>query len=106
MLRSDMPQTFYLKDYKTPPYTADDVHLLFDIRDDETVITSRVTYTKNNSEDAPLVLNGEHLTLVSVTKNGETLRKGDDFTVDDKVLTLPCPAEESFELEIVTRRSG
>jgi len=103
MLRSDMPQTFYLKDYKTPPYTADDVHLLFDIRDDETVITSRVTYTKNNSEDAPLVLNGEHLTLVSVTKNGETLRKDDDFTVDDKVLTLPCPAEESFELEIVTR---
>ena len=104
-MRTDMPQTVYLKDYKKPPYNVSHVHLDFDIHDGITTITSTVDYKKNNSEDAPLVLNGEHLTLISVKLDGETLEKDTDFQLTDKLLTLPCPDQDDFRLEIVTEMS-
>jgi len=101
-MRTDMPQTFYLKDYQNPPFTVDQIHLDFDIFDGKTIVTATTAYKKNHDGDLPLILNGEHLDLISVKIDGALLTKDQDYQLDDKILTLPCPAQDSFRLEIVT----
>ncbi len=97
-MRTDTPQTIFLKDYKEPDYKVMDVDMRFEIFDDKTIVHTKAQYTQNNDTDAPLFLNGEKLKLVSCKLDAKDIQP----KVDDKGMTIPCPGKDIFTLEIVT----
>lgn len=99
MLRTDTPKTIYLKDYKPYPYELLNLDLNFDIHEGETFVTAKTKLKKKDGTKNDIFLNGEHLTLKEVKLDGQAIN---DFTQDDKGLTIPCPASDEFELEITT----
>ena len=98
------PETIRLEDYRVPEFLIDNVDLTFDLFDESTTVTSRLTMRRNPQSDrptAPLVLDGHHMELVSVAVDGEALG-GNRYSVDESSLTL-SDVPDDFTLEIVTR---
>ncbi len=94
------PQTKYLKDYKKPDFRIVHVHLLFDIRDGKTTVTATTQFEKDNPQAKHLILDGEKMTLKSVSLNGDALMDN-RYAVDEQSLTvLDVPSE--FTLKVVT----
>ncbi|MCB9995696.1 MAG: aminopeptidase N [Rhodospirillales bacterium] len=102
-MRTDTPKTIHLKDYEPPHYHVEHIDMTFKILEDHTVVfaTSRMKRAANGT-DKPIVLNGEHLVLKGVKLDGVLLRDGDEYSIDEKFLTIPCPAQDEFTLEIET----
>lgn len=98
-MRTETPQTIYLKDYKPYPYILNSVNLNFDLREGVTQVTSTLLFTKKAGDPDDLVLNGEALELVSVKLNNIAI---DNYKINETYLSLPCPPSESFTLEIIT----
>ena len=94
-----IPQTIYLKEYQAPAYDVVSLHLHFDLRETETVVTATQHLKRLRGE--PLVLNGEDLALLSITIDGETLAPG-RYEVSDESLTIKDPPSQ-FQLTIRTR---
>lgn len=68
------PQTIYLKDYTVPDYFIDHVELTFHLDDEQTKVSSQLSMRLNpKGKRAPLKLNGENLTLLSVRLNRKEL---------------------------------
>ncbi|MFP4314186.1 MAG: aminopeptidase N, partial [Alphaproteobacteria bacterium] len=99
MLRTETPKTIYLKDYKPYPYELIGVDLNFDIHDGKTSVHTKIRMRKKASVSEDIYLNGEHLTLKDVKIDGQSIN---DYKHDDISLTIPCPANDEFELEITT----
>jgi len=102
-MKTDTPQTVYLKDYKPYPFEVESLDLNFDIHDGYTIVTAKSTWKRLNEKAQEVFLNGEHLELMSVKVNGADI---DDYKHDEKALRVPCPqgpAGDAFELEITTR---
>ncbi|HWA89276.1 MAG TPA: aminopeptidase N [Rhizomicrobium sp.] len=97
-MRTDEPRTIALKDYQPPAYRVSEVALTFALDPQATRVRSVMTVAR--VADAPLVLNGEHLKLVSVTLDGKPVA----HTTDDETLTI-ASTPERFTLEIVTEIS-
>ena len=97
-MRTDTPKTIYLKDYQPPLYLAHHIELEFKIFEDKTLVKATTHYKKNAKGSAPLILNGEHLKLVSVDLDGDE----PEYEVDDKFLTISSPDKEEFTLTIIT----
>lgn len=96
-MRTDTPQTIYLKDYKPYPYALKHIDLNFDIHDDGTVVTATIQIERKENE--PLYLHGEDLELLSVKIDGVAFK---DYMTDDKGMTI-AQAPAAFTLEIVTK---
>ena len=98
-----LPAPTYLKDYQPPAYRTEETELAFDIRDGATRVRSklRIRRTADAAADAPLVLDGKALELLTVRLNGEALG-GNEYHVDDESLTIHAPPA-AFDLEIETR---
>lgn len=96
-MKTDTPQTIYLKDYKPYPYGIKSLDLNFDIHDGRTTVTARAIYQKQ--ENTPLILNGEDLELLSLTIDGKGVT---DYAKTETTLTIPAPAQDEFTLEIKT----
>ncbi len=101
-MRTDTPKTVYLRDYQPPTYKVDHLALTFRLYEDKTVVTNHAQYTNIHEANAPLFLHGQDLELSSVRLNGAELKEAADFTKDEAGLTLPCPDDETFTLEIET----
>ena len=73
------PQPVYLSDYQPPTYQVTHTELTFDLDPTATRVTARLTVERHASADpqAPLVLNGEHLTLRSLAIDGQALAAAD-----------------------------
>ena len=100
---SASPATIYLKNYKEPDFLIKTVDLTVELGEEETIVTSRLALKRNDEDATKLSLNGERLTLRSVTMDGIRLTP-DEFTVDDEWLHLPvAPVTTDFTLEVVTR---
>ncbi|MBV9991815.1 MAG: aminopeptidase N [Alphaproteobacteria bacterium] len=97
-MRTDEPRTIALKDYQPPAYRIAEVGLTFALDPQTTRVTSVMTMTR--LAHAPLVLNGEHLKLVSVKIDGAAV----DHVKDDETLTI-ASTPDAFTLEIVTEIS-
>ena len=98
------PQTIRLDDYRVPDFLVDTVDLTFDLFEDGATVTSKLAIRRNPQSDgagAALVLDGQHLELVSAALNGEELG-GNRYTIDADSLTLPDMPDD-FTLDIVTR---
>jgi aminopeptidase N len=98
-MRTDTPKTIYLKDYQPPVYQVEHLDLNFDIYDGKTLVTAEACYRKNEGQSGPLILNGEHMELIFVEKDGQPFK---DYTQDDKTLTIAEPGD-AFTLRIRTQ---
>jgi aminopeptidase N len=101
-MRTEEPRAISLKDYRAPDYRISDIAIDFALDPQATRVTSRTNVVRVGA-DAPLVLNGEHLKLVSVAIDGLALSP-DAYKLDHESLTIAkVPAK--FALEIVTEIS-
>ncbi|MEM7618522.1 MAG: aminopeptidase N, partial [Pseudomonadota bacterium] len=98
-MRTDTPQTIYLKDYKPTPYKISHVDMTFDIFEGETTVTTKSQFTKNSDGDEDIFLNGEKLELISCRLDGAEISPKTSSTG----ITIPAPGKEVFTLEIVTK---
>lgn len=93
------PAAKYRSDYRSPDYTITDIDLTFDLNDTKTTVVA-ISHVVRLSEqaDAELVLDGDDLTLISVSVNGQAWQ---DYRQQAGHLILSqLPAD--FELEITT----
>jgi len=96
------PQPVRLVDYRPPDYEIESVDLNFALDAKRTVVTSRLVMrrAKSAADDAPLVLDGENLELLSVAVDEDALTSS-DYSLDEKALTIPnLPSE--FTLTITS----
>ncbi len=99
---SSTPPVIRLSDYTPPAFLIPAVDLSFDIRDEATTVTARLTMKRNAAAatpDAPLILDGDELALESVRLDGQLL---DDtqFSADASRLLIP-QVPDSFILETI-----
>ena len=99
-MRESSPVVIRREDYRPPPYTIEQVELTLELDEAKTRVIARslVRRTDSGALDAPLVLDGQDIELVSVKLDGRTLA-ADAFSRSAESLTIPnVPAR--FELEI------
>ncbi|NRA61084.1 MAG: aminopeptidase N, partial [Psychrobium sp.] len=92
--------TQYLKDYKTPDYTIEQVNLEFHLGEEKSLVTATSTIVQL-TPGAVLRLDGDNLTLMSVAINGQVLNAG-QYEVDEQSLTI-VDLPSTFELSVVTQ---
>lgn len=87
------PKEKFRKDYTPPPYRIDALQLDFDIHDEETLVTSRLTVVPSAGSEAqpPFELDGEDLVLRSIELDGSPLSEGADYTLSADGLSLHKP---------------
>jgi len=93
-------EPIYLKDYKKPDFTCRSVELLFDIYEDETVVTNVMELSKNSSVDE-IVLDSIDLELVDVYLNNLKIDNTRYSYKDEKFTIFNVP--ENFKLKIVNK---
>jgi len=98
-MKTDTPQTIYLKDYTAPAYLVDTVDLDINIEAGVSTVTTTLAMRRNPVVSAqPLVLDGDELDTVSVTLNDQPA----DFALTASTLTI-AGAPEQFTLQTVVR---
>ncbi|MDI7775357.1 aminopeptidase N [Asticcacaulis sp. EMRT-3] len=96
-MRTDTPQPIRLADYRAPDFSFPAIDLTFDLHPTQTRVKARLTVERKGHKDAPLVLMGERLKLISVALDGRPLTPA-DYALSDENLTLPN-VPDSFTLE-------
>ncbi len=98
-----LENVIYLKDYQVTPYVIHHVDLTFELDEGETRVRSQLNISRRDGVDdnAPLVLDGEELSLLSLSLNGASLAESNYSEVDNKLTITNLPAQ--FELTINTR---
>jgi aminopeptidase N len=99
----EAPKTVKLSDYAPPDFLVETVELEFDLAESAAVVRSTLTLKRNPARlaGAPLVLDGQHLELLSLAIDSRPLAPG-EYSVDNERLTIPA-APDSLTLEVVTR---
>ncbi len=94
--------TVYLKDYQAPDFLIEKTELTFELDPLATRVTSRLHCTQNPERPSAnsLFLQGEALTLISVSIDGQVLTASDYEQTDEGLLLKSVPA--AFILECVT----
>ncbi|MFG1419551.1 aminopeptidase N [Xanthobacter sp. V0B-10] len=102
-MRDAEPQPIRLADYLPPEWLVDKVDLDFALHPTQTRVTARLALRRNpkGTAGAPVVLEGDGLTLVRLAVNGQPLA-GSSFEAAPDRLTLAHPPADSFTLEIET----
>ena len=98
------PQPIYLKDYQAPSYFIDEIHLQFELKQDFTLVKSRLKIRHNRlalNKSKRLILNGEALILESIKLDDEILTPAQYALNQQSLIIHQVP--DSFDLEIVTR---
>ena len=80
-----MPTTYYRKDYRPSDYQIDTTELTFELFDDHTIVTCALSMRQLNQ--APLVLNGLNMELISVAIDGAALNQA-EYAVGTDTLTI------------------
>ena len=98
-MKTDTPQTIYLKNYTPPAFLVDTVDLDFVIETGSTTVTATLTMRRNPATaNQPLVLDGEELETLSVTVDG----KKATFLATENTLTM-TDLPDAFTLQTVVR---
>jgi aminopeptidase N len=101
-MRTDTPVTISRQSYRPYPFEVTAVHLDFDLDPASTLVTSRLSLHRKEA-NAPLVLDGEELELVSIKVDGALL-DASRYEVGEHGLTIHGLGE-TVELEIANRCS-
>lgn len=93
------PQPVYLSDYQPPAYRVTHAELTFDLDPAATRVKARLLMERHPeaAPDAPLVLNGEHLTLISLAIDAAPL-EASAYALDEQGLRI-AQVPEKFALE-------
>lgn len=89
-----------LADYQTSDFSISSIDLTFELSDSATIVTNVMKVSKVNNNSKVLVLNGEHLTLLSISLDGEVANK-ESYQLTNELLKIPVTQTE-FTLSIVT----
>ena len=102
-MAADTPRTIYLKDYTPPDFLVDTVELRFELGEESTLVRSRIALRRNplRAAGAPLLLDGEDLTLESIALDGRVLMAS-DYARNSEQLTI-ASVPDAFALEVTTR---
>ncbi|HXK56219.1 MAG TPA: aminopeptidase N, partial [Gammaproteobacteria bacterium] len=102
MLR-DAPKTIYLKDYTPPEYLIDKADLRFELREEQTLVFSRLEIRRNPAATAAgaLHLHGEGLELRALSIDGRPLAE-QEYVRDTEGLRI-ARVPERFVLESEVR---
>jgi len=105
MLENDLapstnPTTVYLTDYRTPDFLVPTLSLKAELDSEATTITATMVFERQGDGDAPLVLNGEKLTLEYLKVDG-LLVDAADYTLTSETLTIKN-VPDKFSLEVQT----
>jgi aminopeptidase N len=101
-MRDPAPKTVFRKDYAPPAFWVSTVALDIDVVKPLATVRSTLTVRRNpDGPEGPLVLDGEHLELLSVAVDGRPLREG-AFTREGDRLSIPAAAH-AFSVETVVR---
>ncbi|HTH94873.1 MAG TPA: M1 family aminopeptidase, partial [Rhodocyclaceae bacterium] len=87
-MKTETPQTIYLKDYTAPPFLVDTVDIDIDFGSTCAMVTTVQALRRNPAAGkAPLVLDGEELKTLSVSMDGVVL-SAKDYVETANTLTL------------------
>ncbi len=101
-MRTDIAQPIRLKDYLPPAWLVETVHLDVSLHPTETKVRAKIALKPNpKSAAAPLVLDGDGLSLTSLKLDGAPLPPS-SFVASPNQLTIPQPPNGAFTLEIET----
>ena len=101
-MRTDTAQPIRLQDYRPPEWLVDRVSLDVSLHPASTRIKAALSLRPNPaSAAAPLVLDGDGLSLVSLKLDGSAVPDG-SFVATPDSLTIPQPPNRPFTLEVET----
>jgi aminopeptidase N len=97
------PTTTHLADYRPPVYFIDEIHLDFDLGEDETIVKSHMYLRRNRHTEGmrELQLNGENLELLALKLDGHELAAA-QYTLGNNLLIIR-DVPDMFALEITTK---
>ncbi|MSO90004.1 MAG: aminopeptidase N [Acetobacteraceae bacterium] len=100
---TDQPVPTSLADYHAPEFLIDTVDLHFDLDPAATIVRARLAVRRapHAAPGAPLVLDGEALTLLSISRDGTKLGANHYQITDDRLVIAGMP--DACTLEIETR---
>jgi len=95
----------YRSDYKSPDYLIESANLTFNLKDKNTIVSSKLAFIRNpeenhDGEESTLILDGENLKLLELKLDSVSLPRA-SYQADDKHLTI-TELPDAFTLEIVT----
>lgn len=94
---TQQPQAKHRHDYRTPDYTITDLALDFELDAEKTLVTAISQVKRLGAADAPLILDGEELTLKSIQIDGTPWQQY--RLQDNRLIVEQLPAQ--FQLGIV-----
>lgn len=96
-------KSIYLKDYRQPDYWIRETNLHFDLHEDYCDVSAslRIERREGVSADAPLVLDGQELELLSLAIDGEAVDSSGDSLNEEQLTLANVPAQ--FELSSLCR---
>jgi len=101
-MRTEEHRAVRLEDYRPPDWLIDTVDLDVSLDPNATRVRAKLKVRPNAAAaPAPLVLDGEELTLVSVLLDGKPL-PAENFVATPERLTIAQPPQRAFELQIET----
>lgn len=101
-MRTDIAQPVHLKDYHPPDWLVETVRLDVSLHPTASRVRATLALKPNpNTASAPLILDGDGLSLVSLRLNGNLLAP-DTYVSSSDTLTIPQPPNAPFTLEIET----
>jgi aminopeptidase N len=101
-MRTDTAQSIRLKDYRPPDWLVETVSLDVMLHPTAARIRSTLALKPNpKSASAPLILNGDGLSLISLKLDG-TVMPPDSYVATPESLTIAQPPNGPFNLEIET----
>ena len=102
-MRDARPAAIQLADYEPPAYLIDTVELHFDLREEDTLVHSRLHMRRNGDDayPAPLQLHGEGFELESLSLDGMPLTP-ESYSTDEHGLEI-AEVPAVFLLECTTR---
>ncbi|TMM43744.1 aminopeptidase N [Colwellia ponticola] len=94
----------FLADYRPADFTISTVNLTIYLEDSCSQVISELTIARQGDSQQALVLNGEHLSLVSLVLNNQALST-EQYQLSETLLTIPAsslPTDKCFTLTITT----
>ena len=103
-MKDGQPQAIHLKDYEAPNYLVETTELHFDLDEEATTVTSKLTVRRNpeGNGSSELTLDGSELELVDVAIDGRVLA-GNEYRLEDESLTLFDVAEDPGEAKDLSK---
>ncbi|TGT61315.1 aminopeptidase N [Mesorhizobium sp. M00.F.Ca.ET.170.01.1.1] len=103
-MRTDTGHVFRLEDYRPSDYLIPWTTLDFRLSPDATRVTAKLTIERRAgvAAAAPLVLDGDGLTLLGLAIDGRALAPSDYASTPDQLTIAKPPAAQRFELRLET----